>query len=55
MEKEVYYVEFESWRISAKSLNEACAVVQAKLNKGEFPAIAYIELDKRMPLRKCDL
>lgn len=54
MEKEVYYVEFEVWRIRAKNLNEACAVVQAKLSKGEFPAISYIDLDKRMPLRKCE-
>ena len=54
MEKEVYYVEFEPWRIPAKNLNEACATVQAKFSKGEFPVIAYIELDKRMSLRKCD-
>lgn len=54
MEKDVYYVEFESWRIPAKNLNEACAIVQAKFSKGEFPVIAYIELDKREPLRRCD-
>ncbi len=54
MEQEMYYVEFEAWKIPAGSLNEAFAIVEAKLSQGEHPPISYIDIDKRYPLRRAD-
>jgi len=55
--REVYWVEFESWRITVPregGKDAAYKEVMERLHKKIFPEIVYMEIDVRPSLRQCD-
>ena len=53
----IFWVDFESWRIEVPQeggKDAAYQVVLEQLNKGFFPEIICIEIDRRVPLRQID-
>ena len=42
-EKVEYYVDFESWYFMAENEEEALKQAEAKLNKGDIPAVVLVD------------